>query len=290
MTEEFFTKATPGLKGYCLSDDQINTLKACIEGQTTVEEATQLLTAYPSASSTPLELQQRLGGLWTLLITTAVGLVDAQPTIISILRRIRTLPWEEEPTGEGEGFMDFDDGFFWRELTDWASSWADAYNHYGAQCLIEKSEGKERERRQAEWISANTSAARLASTGDRIIALCGAALDTAGYITMRDLEKKEHEADPTCIEAAAQLFIHAAPELFCLVRADPNAKDIRSVWSQHERRLLAKEKDSSGEIWKAWREKWARLAEMESLPQRTGEVSRMALEAMGRAKQQEIDQ
>ncbi|KAJ4205212.1 hypothetical protein NW767_004005 [Fusarium falciforme] len=107
---------------------------------------------------------------------------------------------------------------------------------------------------------------------------------------MRDLKKKEHEADPTCIEAAAQLFIHAAPELFCLVRADPNAKDIRSVWSQHERRLLAKEKDFSGEIWKAWREKWARLAEMESLLQRTGEVSRIALEAMDRAKQQEIDQ
>ncbi|RSL73198.1 hypothetical protein CEP54_000325 [Fusarium duplospermum] len=229
MAEEFFIKATPKLKGYCISEDQISTLKACIEGQTTVEEATKALTAYPSTSSTPLQLQQRLGGLWTLLIMTAVGLVDAQPTIISILQKIRTFPWEEEPTGEGEGFMDFDDGFFWRELTDWASNWADDYNHYGAQYLIENSEGKERERRQAEWISANTFAARLASTGDRIIALCGAALDTAGYITMEDLEKKDHKTDPTCIEAAAQLFIHATPELLCLVRADPNAKDIHSV-------------------------------------------------------------
>ncbi|KAL2671239.1 hypothetical protein Neosp_013818 [[Neocosmospora] mangrovei] len=220
MTEEFFAKATPRLKGYCLSDDQIDTLKACVEGKSTVEEATQVLTEYPSASSTPLELQQRLGGLWTLLITTAVGLVDAQPTVISILKGIRALPWEEEPTGEGEGFMFFDDGFFWRELTDWASSWADDYNHYGAQYLIEKSEGKEREKRQVDWISANTFAARLASTGDRIIALCGAALDTAGYITMGDLEKTDHENDPTCIEAAAQLFIHAAPELFCL-RVEP---------------------------------------------------------------------
>ena len=128
MTEEFCTRVTPKLKGYCISDDQIDTLKTCIEGKTTVEEATQVLTAYPSTSSTPLELQQRLGGLWTLLITTAVGLVDAQPTVISILQKIRTLPWEEELTGEGEGFMDFDDGFFWRELTDWASSWADDYN------------------------------------------------------------------------------------------------------------------------------------------------------------------
>lgn len=128
MAEELFTKAIPKLKGYCISDDQINALKACVKGQTTVEEATKELTAYPSASSTPLELQQRLAGLWTLLITTAVGLVDAQLTIISILQRTRTLPWEEEPTGEGEGFIDFDDGFFWRELTDWASSWADGYN------------------------------------------------------------------------------------------------------------------------------------------------------------------
>ncbi|KAI8656560.1 hypothetical protein LRP88_11861 [Fusarium phalaenopsidis] len=290
MAEEFFTRATPKLKGYCISHDQIDVLKTCIEGQTTIEEATQVLTAYPSASSAPLELQQRLGGLWTLLITTAVGLVDAQPTIISILQGIRTLPREEEPTGEGEGFMDFDDGFFWRELTDLTSSWADDYNHYGAQYLIEKSQGKERERRQAEWISANTFAARLASAGDRIIALCGAAFDTAGYITMRDIEKRDHVTDPICIEAAAQLFIHAAPELFCLVRVDPDAKDIHSVWSQHERRLLAKEKDAPGDKWKAWREKWARLAEMESLPQRTREVSRMALEAMDRVKQQDIDQ
>ncbi|RSL42701.1 hypothetical protein CEP53_012055 [Fusarium sp. AF-6] len=288
MAEEFFTKATPKLKGYCISDDQIDTLKACIEGQTAVEEATRVFTAYPSASLTPLELQQRLGGLWTLLITTAVGLVDAQPTIISILQRIRTLPWEEEPTGEGEGYMDFDDGFFWRELTDWASSWADDYNHYGAQYLIEKSEGKEREKRQVEWTSANTFAARLASTGDRTIALCGAALDTAGYITTRDLEKKNHETDPGCIEAAARLFIHAAPELFCLVRADPTAKDIHSVWSQHERCLLAKEKDGSGDKWKDWRETWARLAEMEILPERTREISRKALEAMDQAKQQDI--
>ncbi|RMJ06716.1 hypothetical protein CDV36_013686 [Fusarium kuroshium] len=235
MAEEFFTRATPKLKGYCISDEQIDSLKTCVEGQTAVEEATQ----------------------------------------------------EEEPTGEGEGFMDFDDGFFWRELTDWASSWADDYNHYGAQYLIEKSEGKERQKRQVEWINSNIFAARLASTGDRIIALCGAALDTAEYITMGDLEKKDHETDLGCIEAAAQLFIHAAPELLCLVRADPTAKDIHSVWSQHERCLLAKGKDESGDKWKDWRKKWARLAEMESLPERTREISRKALEAMDQAKQQD---
>lgn len=105
---------------------------------------------------------------------------------------------------------------------------------------------------------------------------------------MKNLEKTDHESDPTCIEAAAQLFIYAAPELFCLVRADPNAKDIHSVWSQHERRLLAKEENYSGDRWKTWREKWTHLAEMESLPQRTREVSRMALEAMDRVKQQDI--
>lgn len=105
---------------------------------------------------------------------------------------------------------------------------------------------------------------------------------------MRDLEREDHGTDPTCIEAAAQLFIYAAPELFCLVRDNPSGKDIHSIRSQHERLLLAKDKYPSRDSWKAWREKWAHLAEMESLPQRTRDASRVALEAMDRVQQLDI--
>jgi hypothetical protein len=73
-------------------------------------------------------MKQRLGGLWTLLNDTAVHLEVAQPQIISLLKHIRTLPGQPEPKGEGEDVIDLDDGFYWRELTDWGINWADAFN------------------------------------------------------------------------------------------------------------------------------------------------------------------
>ena len=49
---------------------------------------------------------------------------------------IRTFPQIEEPKGEGEEFVDLDDGFFWRELTDWANNWADAFNRMFSVCYV----------------------------------------------------------------------------------------------------------------------------------------------------------
>lgn len=124
----FFANAPAILQGFNVTDDQIDALKSCIKEDAVPAEAAKHLTAHPEAAPTPLELQQRLGGLWTLLNHTAVAVPSAQARIISILQTIRTFPRVEEPKGEGEGCFEFDDGFFWRELTDWASSWADDYN------------------------------------------------------------------------------------------------------------------------------------------------------------------
>ncbi|KAF5005333.1 hypothetical protein FDECE_8229 [Fusarium decemcellulare] len=280
MALEFFAKNSALFKEYRTTDEQIVALKTCIEGDTSVADATGILTAYPSDSPTPLELQQRLAGLWTLLNDTAVGLPDAQPTIISILKRIRTLPWRKEPKGEGEEFMSFDNGFYWRELTDWANNWADNYNHYGAQCTIEKSQGKERQRREANWISANTYTARLATADDDVIASYGAALDRAGYITMRDLEKKENASQPVYVEAAAELFIHAARELCRLVEGDLRYEDIHTAWTLEENWLLGRKEDPSEDKWQNWKENWAELMGDENLSAKARTAARQALEAM----------
>lgn len=134
MADEFFSKAPSTFADYNITTNQFNTLKLCIDGTITPTEAAKQLAAHPEASPTPLEMQQRLGGLWTLLNDTAVYLPSSQSTIIAILQTIRTFPQVEEPKGEGEEFVDLDDGFFWRELTDWANNWADAFNRMSLDC------------------------------------------------------------------------------------------------------------------------------------------------------------
>lgn len=128
MADEFFKKAHSTFAGYSINDDQIGMLKACVDGNITSAEAAKRLTAYPEASASPVEMKQRLGGLWTLLNDNAVYLPSAQSRIVSILQTVRTLPRIEEPKGEGAEFIELDDGFIWKELTDWASNWSDAFN------------------------------------------------------------------------------------------------------------------------------------------------------------------
>lgn len=128
MSDEFFAKLLTRYESCNITEHQLATLKVCIEGRMGSREATEELSKHPDASPTPLELQQRLAGLWDILNTTAVELPIAQPTIISILQNIRKLPPVKVPTGEGEDYFDFDDGYFWRELTGWANDWADSYN------------------------------------------------------------------------------------------------------------------------------------------------------------------
>lgn len=85
------------------TDTQINIPKACLVEETlTTEEAAKQLTAHPEASPTPVELQQWLAGLWTLLNDTAVYLPSSQPKVIAILQTIRTFPKIDEPRGDDE--------------------------------------------------------------------------------------------------------------------------------------------------------------------------------------------
>lgn len=113
---------------YRITDEQINTLKACIGGDIGIAETVEILKKFPSTASSSVELQQRLCGLWTLLNDTAVGIPTAQPTIISILRHIQTLPRAELPQDKDQEYFDFDDGCYWRELSWWPSDAADKQN------------------------------------------------------------------------------------------------------------------------------------------------------------------
>lgn len=128
MAEEYFANAPSAFAGYNITSSQINTLKSCVDDSLPPDEAAKLLTSHVEDSPTPLEVQQRLGGLWTLLNRTAVKLPFSQPKVIAILQAIRKLPRVEEPAGEGEGAFDLDDGWYWRELTGWANDWADNSN------------------------------------------------------------------------------------------------------------------------------------------------------------------
>lgn len=118
---------------YNVTDTQVNVLKAClVDGTLTPAEAAEQLTTYAEASPTPLVMQQRLAGLWSLLNDTAVDVPSSQPRIVSMSQSIRTLPEIDVPRGEGEGVFDLDDGFVWRELTEWVNDWADNFNQHGA--------------------------------------------------------------------------------------------------------------------------------------------------------------
>lgn len=131
MAEDFFARAPERFRQYNITPDQIATLKACIYGEVSLTEAAARLTERVSAAPIPVEMQQRLAGLWELLNTAAVKIPSQQPVIISILRIIRTFPPVQEPVGvgveEGEG-MDLDDGDIWNNLTEWVVAWADDWN------------------------------------------------------------------------------------------------------------------------------------------------------------------
>ncbi|KAF4971331.1 hypothetical protein FSARC_1763 [Fusarium sarcochroum] len=302
MAQAFFDDNQVSIfKTYRITDEQINALRACIEGQQAVDNIVNTLTQYPSNAQSSVELQQRLCGLWTLLNDRAVGIPTAQPTIISILQTIQTLPWAEIPEDEDRDDFDFDDGYYWRELSWWPSDWADKQNckddpryhptlklanieftDYFSNYTLEKYSPNEYSKRRASCISANMYTARLAATGDETLAMQGAALDRAGSIAMNDFLKKEEERiDSGCVEAAAQLFIYAAREMFCLIRGDPDAEDVHSQRTQSGQSLMKrKDKPIDGDQWRLFRKRWEEFAEMESLPTETRVAAQKALEAM----------
>ncbi|KAF1850413.1 uncharacterized protein K460DRAFT_361214 [Cucurbitaria berberidis CBS 394.84] len=280
MTSEFFSNASSTFAGYDITDDQINTLKGCLEGIITTTEAARKLTAHPEASSTPVELKQRLGGLWTLLNDTAVALPSAQPDILSVLQKIRTLPKAEEPKGEGEEYIELDDGFFWRELTDWANNWADAFNSHAAQFLIEKhADDQKKAQRKAAWTSACAYTARLAATGDDALSSYGGGLDRASRAIAEALEVDTGDKEPDSLEAAANLFLYASSELYhrCKEgRTDGMLTSTAGVWQGEEGFSEAR--------WRFWTERWTALAGLPGISEHARAVARQALEAMKRVE------
>ncbi|KAI3328952.1 hypothetical protein HD806DRAFT_481183 [Xylariaceae sp. AK1471] len=289
MTDDFFATAPSTFADYNITGDQLSALKACIEGQTTPVETAKRLTAHPTAAPTPLETQQRLGGLWTLLNDAAVALPSAQPKIISILQAIRELPRVEVPRGEGEDFIDLDDGFFWRELTGWANDWADNYNGHGSRFSNEAYSAQERARYKDTWISANTYTARLAAAGDPALASYGAALDRASLFIVQALELDYGEEQPAHLEAAAELFIHAAPELYR--RSKERSSDVANLGHARNgkvgRPLINENTRGIGgyslELWNFWRERWTAFAAKQSFSDEARRAAREALTAMEKA-------
>lgn len=128
MADAFFAKASSTFEGYNITDDQIRTLEECVKGVIPPAEAARKLTLRVEASPAPIEMQQRLAGLWELLNTTAVRLPDAQPCVISILQAMRGFPKVEIPDGEFKDELQLHDGDIWRELTNWAINWSDDWN------------------------------------------------------------------------------------------------------------------------------------------------------------------
>jgi hypothetical protein len=276
MTAEFFSTANSTFTSYEVTDSQIQTLKECIEGTISTDEAAKQITAHPEASSTPVEIKQRLGGLWTLLNDTAVALPSAQPKIISLLQTIRTLPKAREPHGEGEGCVDLEDGYYWRELTDWASNWADSFNFHASNYSIEACPNEqEKARRKLAWINACAYSARLATTGDEALSSYGAGLERAHWAISDALEHDSRDEEPGSLEAAAQVFLYAASELYRRCKEGPkegipNKKDV--LWKG--------EKGFSLERWGFWRERWSVFAKSEGLSHEARGVAQKAFDAM----------
>jgi hypothetical protein len=273
MTTEFFSTANSTFASYEVTDNQIQTLRNCIEGSTSVEEAAKQLTAHAEASATRIEIQQRIGGLWTLLNDTAVALPCAQPRIISILRTIRTLPKAREPKGEWEDCIDLEDGFYWRELTAWANDWWDNFNHYAANYFLEACPNEqEKARRKVAWTSACTYTARLVATGDEALSAYGRVLECGTWAVQDALEDEKL----VCLDAAAQLFVYAGSELYLRCKEGPN-----EGMSVKKDSLWKGEKGFSVERWRFWRERWDVLAKCESLSDDERGVAEQAFEAMG---------
>jgi hypothetical protein len=280
MASAFLATADSMLADYDISNNQINTMKDYIKDSISNEETAKRLASHPEASSTSLELQQRLGGLWMLLNETAVNAKAAQPKIISLLQAIRQLPHAKVPKGEGESSMDFDDGYYWRELTDWANNWADSFNSYGSCYLIEHKTGDQaQEQRKTAWSNACAYTARLAATGDKALSH-GAGLDRATSAISEVLEVNTANEEPKSLEAAAQLFKYASPELYR-----------RCKGSQTEGMLTSKNSGWQGDRgfsearWKLWHERWTIFAGKETFSHHARRLAGEVCKAMEKAEE-----
>ncbi|OAQ97930.1 hypothetical protein LLEC1_01232 [Akanthomyces lecanii] len=280
MTDAYFCRARFAFEGYCITQTQIETLKAYIHGTSTTEEAVSFLVPYPEVSSSPVELKQRLGGLWTLLNDTAVNPELSQPQVIEILKQIRTLPGRPEPKGEGEGLIDLDNGFYWRELTDWGINWADTFNSYSAHLFNETCPTQEeRAAREERWNSACRYAARLVSAGDATLFL-GASLDLATKAISEGLETDLTEQVSGYLNAAAQVFEHAGREL----RRRCTEKQAEGFLSSSNG-LRRGPAGYSTDRWRFWKDRWKFLAEQQAISRNIRNVAKKVLAQMDMVEQ-----
>ncbi|CAI6341987.1 unnamed protein product [Periconia digitata] len=275
MADVYFDNATSLFKGYDIVEEQIECLKDAVAKKVTSQEAAKTLTTYPDKSSTPVELLQRMGALWTLLNDTAVLLPSAQGCIISILFEIKQLPRVDVPRGEGEEYMDFDEGFYWKELTGWANNWADNSNSWGARFLIEKSTGEERKKRRQRWVNACEYTARLTATNDRALSSYGADLERATHAISTALESDTGDQWKENLEAAAVLFIHAGQELYrrCAEGETEGMLEGKGeLWNGGKGFSLVR--------WRFWLERWTALTHEDNLSEENRKVAQSALNVM----------
>ncbi|KAK2589706.1 hypothetical protein QQS21_012617 [Conoideocrella luteorostrata] len=261
-----------------LADTQIASLKQFFHGESSPLDAAKQLARYPEAADTPMEMRLRVMALWELLTDTAVKRPSTQPSIISLLRAIRTLPKVNEPSGEGEEWIDLHDGLIWHAMMHWADDWYDCFNSWSAQFLIEKAPSdQERQSRKADWTSACAFAARLDATDDEYLSSDRAGLERATGAIADALESDcRDNKEPDSLSAAAEIFKHAASTVYarCLEGKDTgmaNATD-GDLWNGERGFNMAR--------WAFWEERWAGFARNENFSSEARGVAEHALAAM----------
>lgn len=276
MADAFFNNAESTFEGYDVTRDQIATLNNAVGGRIATNEAAKRLTAYPEAASSPVELTRRLSGIWTLLNDTAVLLPSAQEVVLSILYAIKELPRAKVPSGEGEEYMDIDDGHYWKEFTGWANNWADAFGSYAARFLIEPvASDHDGEERHTAWTNACTFTARLAATDDETLSSYGGGLDRASRAISEALESETGEKEPGSLEAAASLFKYAGRALYRRCKesqADGMLTGKAKLWNSGNGYSEAR--------WRFWMDRWDVLSQQRGVSDRGHEIASEALQSM----------
>ena len=97
MTERYFREVKSAFPSFDFTNDQVANLEACVNETITSEEAAWAITRYPEMAASPIEMHQRLGGLWTLFSDAAVHIPQAQDHIITLMQQIQSLPKGPEP-------------------------------------------------------------------------------------------------------------------------------------------------------------------------------------------------
>lgn len=138
---------------------------------------------------------------------------------------------------------------------------------------------EEHAKRKGIWTNACEYAARLAAAGDEALSSYEAGLDRASTAIAEALEVDNGEKEPESLEAAAQLFLHAAPVLHT------RSKNRRKEGMKTKKDGLWHGQDGfSEERWEFWKERWAVLADVRGFSDEARAVARKAIEAMDRAE------